>query len=553
LIELGEWLVSEREKKDRHHFISQFYLRPFADVEKKKGGDEYILRVLDKTNAKFYPANVSRVAYAHQFNRLENYKTYPNELEDWLAELEGELSQHFDRLITCKSLDLESTNAAINLMALFVSRRPKGREHIQYETNLVEQILYNALYHNPKLSEDREDGVTHEMIRQAIDEGQATPTTYTQDQFIETEFVLVRDLFRDLSKRTWHVINSVNLNTTFITSDSPVVLFVPGEGFSPLNFSRNLHKENGIIYFPISPDLALYGTLGGNSPPELTGRFVAELNTWMVNFADERLLFSNDGFKVIDINGEINNEKNVQNEIEKYLKSENQTKRGTTMAVSKEDIEVSRSPSELREYCADQRLLSENDDEERKKSHRRRGDGAIYQPYFTEIEPLSHFAPEFYKEHVVIKPVLGNQQYDAEVVKWGYVAERIEITKPHDGKELTDDLNLVADRGHGELSSKSPLETLKELEPILENTARKKSQKDYSTSVLVFVITYDPPYPPLNEEAEIESVLGKYVKILKKYKYRARKVVMFDINSKRIYSVKRGNLLSFLVGLVIRK
>lgn len=223
------------------------------------------------------------------------------------------------------------------------------------------------------------------------------------------------------------------------------------------------------------------------------------------------------------------------------------------MAVSKEDIEIPRSPIDLRRYCAEQRKLAENDDVERKKSHLRRGDGAIYQPYFTEIEPLSRFTPEFYKDHVLIKPVLGNQQYDAEVIKWGWVVEKLEITKPHDGKALTDDLNLVAERGHGNGNSKTPLETLKELEPLLKINAKKKSSKDYRGAVLVFVITYDPPFSPLNEESEIEIVLDKYLNLLRGYKYRARKVVMFDIHSKRSYSVKRGNLLSLLVGLVIRK
>ena len=222
------------------------------------------------------------------------------------------------------------------------------------------------------------------------------------------------------------------------------------------------------------------------------------------------------------------------------------------MAVTKQDIEKPRSPSALRKYCDEQRSLASSDDDERKKSHRRRGSGAIYQLYFTEIEPLSRFCKEFYKDCVLIKPVLGNQQYDAEVTKWGKVLEKIEITKPHDGKALSDDLNLVADRGFGEVSGKTPLGTLKDIEPLLEKTAKKKSEKNYKGAVLVFAINYDPPYPPLNEESEIQIVLMKYIDILSRFKYKARKVVMFDITSNRIYSVQRGTLLYWLLGLLIR-
>ena len=318
--------MNDKQKKDRHHFISQFYLRPFADIEIKKGEDQYILQVLDKTNGKTYPTNVSKIGYMHQFNRLENYISDPNELENELAGFEGKLSQIIGRIIRTNKLDDKAQDAVVNLMALFASRRPTGREHIQAETNRAEHALYSLLYHDPALSEGRSDGVTHQMIRQAIEEGQAQPTEYTQDQLIQTEFVLVRDCFRDLSKRKWSVIDNSHTNVRFITSDNPVVLYIPEKGISPLNFSGNLMIKEGIVYFPISPELALYGTLSSDIHPEITDHFAAKLNTLMVNFADERLLYNRNGFKVIAENGEYETEQEIKRRVNEWLATTNETK-----------------------------------------------------------------------------------------------------------------------------------------------------------------------------------------------------------------------------------
>ena len=221
--------------------------------------------------------------------------------------------------------------------------------------------------------------------------------------------------------------------------------------------------------------------------------------------------------------------------------------------MTKQELETPRAPAGLSKYCNEKRKKAESDTNERNKSHRRRGDGSIYQVYFTEIVPLALFSEVFYKNNVLIKPVLGNQQYDAEVIKWGRVIEKIEITKPHDGKELSDDLNLMADRGYGAAGSQTPLGTLKKLKSILEKTSRSKSKKNYSGAVLVFAISYDPPFPQLNEDSDIQKVMTEYVQVLKRYKYNARKVIMFDMNSKQTYSIQRGSAIHWLIGLFICK
>jgi len=223
------------------------------------------------------------------------------------------------------------------------------------------------------------------------------------------------------------------------------------------------------------------------------------------------------------------------------------------VSISEKEIQKARTPSDLRQYCDDLRANAENDQSERHKSHRRKGDGKLYQPYFTEIVPLALFSSVYYRDVVNIQPVLGNQQYDAEVQKWDVTFEKIEITKPHDGKELSDDLNLMADRGYGKSGLDTPLQSLQKLRPFIMKTAEKKAANDYASAVLVFVLTYDPPYPPLKEEESIEKLLKEYKQILQSYKYKARKVLMFDVISNNFYTVQRGSIIHEILRLFIGK
>ena len=98
----------------------------------------------------------------------------------------------------------------------------------------------------------------------------------------------------------------------FITSDNPVGLLVPGEGLYPLIFSKKLLVPESVVYFPLSPEFAMYGTLNGSVPPDMNSRFAAELNTCLINYIDERIFFNKKGFTVLDNDGELASEKDVQ-------------------------------------------------------------------------------------------------------------------------------------------------------------------------------------------------------------------------------------------------
>jgi len=166
----------------KHHFISQFYLKGFAQpTGSKNRGKSHRLGVVDTSEKLFFEGHVKNVAFQNNFNRLDNYHDHENELENSLAKLESKLSQSVDTLNNTGVLTAHDTENLVTLMALFASRTPAVRTQIISQTRIVEQELYHALSSFPHLSENRSDGVTFESLQYAKASGQMTPTELTQD------------------------------------------------------------------------------------------------------------------------------------------------------------------------------------------------------------------------------------------------------------------------------------------------------------------------------------------------------------------------------------
>jgi len=337
------------QKKDKHHFISQFYLRGFATPTKQQNKDSpHLTNVLDVKRARQFRANVRDVAFQKYFNRLENYKEHANELEDSLMVIEGRLSNSIEQLSNSKTVDEGLADALVNLMALFGSRTPMGRERIKSHTKSVEDAVHYALGNFPHMSENRSDGVTFDMLNQAYRDGEMKNGEYTQDQLIQTEFVLVRDLVRDLHKRTWHLLDCAACSSKFITSDNPVVLCHREKGLINLHFTGSaVLDKRAVIYFPVTSTLALYGVLDGSEAPVVNEYTVSNLNTWMVNNGCRQIFYKEKNFNVVDANGEAQTDEDVFRVVKRLLEDElkNQSKEqdatlGILTTMNKDDFRV---------------------------------------------------------------------------------------------------------------------------------------------------------------------------------------------------------------------
>ena len=183
--------------------------------------------------------------------------------------------------------------------------------------------------------------------------------------------------------------------------------------------------------------------------------------------------------------------------------------------ITKEDIEIGRTPNELRQFVTTIKLKVNNCVQERHRAMRMKG---IYKVFVDEIIPLSLFCMKIYPDNYNIFPKLGNQGYDAIVKdENGKIFEYVELTAPYDGRKEANVAKLAVEKGialntYRDYNSGSDL---KDMFSIIMDTFEKKLKKDYSNCSLVIVIDFSPPY---EEEKPVYMQLLKELeeKILKK-------------------------------------
>jgi hypothetical protein len=191
--------------------------------------------------------------------------------------------------------------------------------------------------------------------------------------------------------------------------------------------------------------------------------------------------------------------------------------------IIKKDIEIGRSPNELREFVTTIKSKINNCEEERHKGMLMKG---IYKVFLDEIIPLSLFCLKIYPDNYKIFPKLGNQGYDAIVKEEnGKIFEYVEITTPYDGRKAVNIAKSVVKNGialntHRAYNSGSDL---KDMFSIIMDVCEKKSKKDYSNCSLVIAIDFSPP---IEEEKTI------YVQLVKELE---KKILEMEFKVKKIY------------------
>jgi hypothetical protein len=193
------------------------------------------------------------------------------------------------------------------------------------------------------------------------------------------------------------------------------------------------------------------------------------------------------------------------------------------MLISEVEVQKRRSPRELREFAESVRVAVCADTSEFELGMTKKG---LYKEFLDEVLPLSYFAELHYPETYTVQPVLGNQGYDAIVYDdTGVEYDRVEMTKPHDGKYASEDAKLVVKRHFGRMKVGDPADDFDVLLPIVVSTCENKALKDYSDCNLVVIVS---PHPPLDGyEDRYEKQLQKKRKRLSKIKFNAKRVFLF--------------------------
>ena len=206
--------------------------------------------------------------------------------------------------------------------------------------------------------------------------------------------------------------------------------------------------------------------------------------------------------------------------------------------ITKENIEIERTPSELRKFVTAIKSKINKCEQERHRGIRKEG---IYKVFIDEIIPLSLFCLEVYPDNYKILPKLGNQGYDAIVKdENGKIFEYLELTAPHDGRKAANDAKLTVERGYGNPLVYSSGSDLEDMFSIIMDTFEKKLKKDYSNCSLVIVIDFSPPdeeekpiYMQLIKELEKE-ILKKIFTVKKIY---FKKIYLLPIGLKMVKKI----------------
>ena len=193
--------------------------------------------------------------------------------------------------------------------------------------------------------------------------------------------------------------------------------------------------------------------------------------------------------------------------------------------LSLDEIQQRRTPRELLGFVESVWERAKTDAALRTAGHLRNG---YLKEFFDEVVPLSQFAAARYPNDYSVRPVLGNQGYDAEIYdEQGHLFERVEIANPVDGNAIAEAGRDLAEYAFGGFHVGDPGDDLEDLIPIIERTALKKSIKDYSDSTVVFNVSVSPAFEGF--ENRHEEQLERIRKALASAGFRAKRVyIMFS-------------------------
>lgn len=189
--------------------------------------------------------------------------------------------------------------------------------------------------------------------------------------------------------------------------------------------------------------------------------------------------------------------------------------------ITKAEIEIARSPFELRAFVTDVRARLEADRGERRQAYRKNG---IYKMFFDEVIPLALAADHICGASDKLMPISGNQGYDIVVLdEGGTEIGRVEIAKPFDGRADAEDRKLLLERGYGEVHVGNLGDDLEKIADIIVRTAEEKSNKDYGDCILLIVGVTSPPFEC--ERLLLEQSANSLCERLMNIHYIARKVI----------------------------
>jgi hypothetical protein len=269
--------------KDRHHFVPQLYLRPFADPASRQGE-------LWRYGPGFAPQLKAPKSIAWESKFYDVSGELPeedNDVEDWFAEIETIAAPHLEKLRQ-GSLDLDPQERAE--LGTFISLlSTRTRAHREFVNTLVSKMhvlaVMKTLETEGGLEDLIEEVAAHDgerldpaVVRQALQavvDGSVRIEQTSKAWTIKEIFENAKALDALVSEMDWNLLKAP-ADTPFLTSDNPVIVFDPNRGSNPKGYKPS---KNTQLHFPISPSYLLVGDFSGRNglvvdvPAEMVAKF----------------------------------------------------------------------------------------------------------------------------------------------------------------------------------------------------------------------------------------------------------------------------------------
>lgn len=288
-----------------HHFVSQCYLKGFAEAPTKNA----MLHVWDFPSRKRFKTKPRNVAAMRDFGRIDVDGKDPNALEKALGQFESQLAPALERTIQAGKFTNDDDFATIiNFVLLAHIRHPTMRD---FFSNFTGHHTRDTLLE--RFSSEEAYDVEIKKLEQASGKTWPKVTYAEMKEFLESnryKIVIDRthintvemDTFNEflplLFKHSWTLWRTDSVVAPFITSDKPVGLVWSNQETAPAGIAPGLASLHSHLFMPLSKDLMLSGSHERppavlQAPPDI----VAAMNAYQIGQARSQIYAPHTRFK----------------------------------------------------------------------------------------------------------------------------------------------------------------------------------------------------------------------------------------------------------------
>jgi len=281
----------------KHHYLSQCYLKGFAQLE----GKNWQTWVLDLKEKRQFRTNIENVAAIRDFNRIDVEGLPPDAIEQAMSSLETRFAETFTEMAKSQSLPTgEGFVVLLNFIALVAARNPQIRNQLESIHDKMGRMAAQFLTADKKRWDNvtakakakgvkLDDAVSFEDIKEFVD-SDAYDVKLSTTWRLDLELTAVDAVLQTLPSRKWTIIRTQDETGDFICSDRPVSLRWNSEVKERPLFGPGFGTLKTILIIPMTHKLALLGTFESGGGSIVANRNqVAAINAATLAMADRQI------------------------------------------------------------------------------------------------------------------------------------------------------------------------------------------------------------------------------------------------------------------------